>query len=324
MKIGGESSASGPRLRCFLISSHAEAAQPRPACATFSEEKIMHKLILAIIAALFVVGLALFALNRTSHAPEKSSNQSAGPAIISEQNRIDELKIVDLTYSFDEKTVYWPTAKPFQWEKESWGQSAGGYWYTAARYAASEHGGTHLDAPIHFGEGRLAADEIPLSRLVAPAVVIDISEAAAKNADYRLTVDDIVSWEKANGQIPDNSIALVRSGWGKFWPDRKRYLGTDAPGDTANLHFPGISREAAEFLAKRRKLDGVGIDTASIDHGPSKDFIAHQILNGANIYALENVANLDRLPAKGATLIALPMKIKGGTGGPARIIAIAP
>jgi kynurenine formamidase len=284
----------------------------------------MHKFILAIIAALFVVGLALFALNHTSHAPEKNSNQSAGPAIINEQSRIDESKIFDLSYSFDEKTVYWPTAKPFQWEKESWGPSAGGYWYTAARYAASEHGGTHLDAPIHFGEGRLAADEIPISRLVAPAVVIDISEAAAKNADYRLTVDDIISWEKANGQIPDNSIALVRSGWGKFWPDRKRYLGTDAPGDTANLHFPGISREAAEFLAKRRKLDGVGIDTASIDHGPSKDFIAHQILNGANIYALENVANLDRLPAKGATIVALPMKIKGGTGGPARIIAIAP
>jgi kynurenine formamidase len=170
----------------------------------------------------------------------------------------------------------------------------------------------------------LAADEIPLSRLVAPAIVIDISEAAAKNADYRLTVDDIASWEKANGRIFDNSIALVRSGWGKFWQDRKRYLGTDAPGDTANLHFPGVSREAAEFLAKQRKLDGVGIDTASIDHGPSKDFIAHQVLNGANIYALENVANLELLPAKGATVIALPMKIKGGTGGPARIIAILP
>ncbi|HEY6400819.1 MAG TPA: cyclase family protein [Blastocatellia bacterium] len=284
----------------------------------------MHKLTLAIIAALLVGAVALFALNRTSHAPEKTSNPTSAPPAINEQSRIDESKIVDLTYVFDEKTIYWPTAKPFQWEKESWGKSAGGYWYTAARYAASEHGGTHLDAPIHFGESRLAADEIPLSRLVAPAVVIDISEAAAKNADYLLTVEDIASWEKANGQIPDNSIALVRSGWGKFWPDRKRYLGADAPGDTANLHFPGVSREAAEFLAKQRKIDGIGIDTASIDYGQSKDFIAHQILNAANIYGLENVANLERLPAKGATLIALPMKIKGGTGGPARIIAITP
>src|SRR5262245_29515320 len=174
----------------------------------------MHKSILAIVAALLVGGIALFALNRTSHAPEKNSNQTAGPAPANEQSRIDESKIVDLTYSFDEKTVYWPTAKPFQWEKESWGRSAGGYWYTAARYAASEHGGTHLDAPIHFGEGRMAADQIPISRLVAPAIVIDIYEAAAKNADNLLTVNGSDSWEKRNGQIPDNSIALVRSGWG--------------------------------------------------------------------------------------------------------------
>ena len=283
----------------------------------------MHKLILAIVAALLVGGLVLFAVNRTSHAPEKGANEFSGRTT-NEQGKIDESKVIDLTYSFDEKTIYWPNAKPFQWEKESWGKSAGGYWYTAARYAASEHGGTHLDAPIHFGEGKLAADEISLSRLVAPAVVVDVSDAAAKDADYRVTVDDIASWEKANGQIPDNSIVLVRSGWGKFWPDKKKYLGTDIPGDTANLHFPGFSREAAEFLAKQRRIDGVGIDTASIDYGPSKDFIAHQILNGANIYALENVANLERLPPKGATLIALPMKIKGGTGGPARIIAILP
>src|SRR5262249_40717505 len=286
-------------------------------------EKTMHKLILAIVAALLVGAFALFALNRTSHAPEKGATDSPGAAI-GERSGINKSKIVDLTYSFDDKTIYWPTAKPFQLEKESWGKSAGGYWYTAARYAASEHGGTHLDAPIHFGEGRLAADEIPVSRLVGPAIVIDVSEAAAKDADYRVTVGDITSWEEKNGRIPDNAIVLARTGWGKFWPDKKKYLGTDAPGDVANLHFPGFSREAAEFLAKQRKIDGVGIDTASLDYGQSKDFIAHQILNGANIYGLENVANLERLPAKGATLIALPMKIKGGTGGPARIIAILP
>jgi kynurenine formamidase len=286
----------------------------------------MHKVILAIIAALLVAGLILFALYPTSHAPEKGAGDKPSGTVEPSRSlpQFDESKVVDLTYNFDDQAIYWPTAKAFQWEKEAWGKSAGGYWYTAARYSASEHGGTHLDAPIHFGEGRSAADEIPLSRLIAPAVVIDISPASARDADYRLTVGDIASWEKQNGQIPDNSIVLIRTGWGKFWPDRKKYLGTDAPGDTANLHFPGISREAAELLAKQRKIDGIGIDTASIDHGPSKDFIAHQVLNGANIYALENVANLDRLPAKGATLIALPLKIKGGTGGPVRIIAILP
>lgn len=293
----------------------------------------MHKLILAIIATVLVIAGVLLFLNRTSHAPEPSQNETPNQTAV-EPSRpeairsaglvgIDESKLVDLTYAFDDQTIYWPTAKPFEWQKEAWGKSAGGYWYTAARYAASEHGGTHLDAPIHFGEGKQAADEIPISRLVGPAIVIDVSQACAGNADYRLTTEDIAAWEKEHGVIPNESIVLVRTGWGRFWPDKKKYLGTDAPGDVANLHFPGISREAAELLSQRR-IDAIGIDTASIDYGQSKDFIAHQILNGANIYGLENVANLERLPAKGATLIALPMKIKGGTGGPARIIALLP
>jgi kynurenine formamidase len=287
----------------------------------------MHKVILAVIAAVLVAAGVLFFMNRTSHAPEPTPNETPGHPVgepgRAEPGRIDESKLVDLTYAFDDKTIYWPTAKPFEWQKESWGKSAGGYWYTAARYAASEHGGTHLDAPIHFGEGKQAADEIPVSRLVGPAIVIDISQACASKADYRLTTEDIAKWEKEHGVIPNDSIVLVRTGWGKFWPDKKKYLGTDAPGDVANLHFPGLSREAAELLTQR-KIDALGVDTASIDYGQSKDFIVHQVLCGANIYGLENVANLERLPAKGATLIALPMKIKGGTGGPARIIALLP
>ena len=237
---------------------------------------------------------------------------------------IDTSKVIDLTYPFDENTIYWPTAKSFDWQKESWGISPGGYWYASARYAASEHGGTHIDSPIHFGKGQATTDEIPLSRLIGPAVVIDISTACAKDPDYRLSVEDITSWEKRYASIPDASIVLVRTGWGRFWPDKKRYLGSDTPRDTAHLHFPGISREAAEFLVTKRKINGVGIDTASMDYGPSKDFVAHQIINAANIYGLENVANLEGLPTTGATLIALPMKIKGGTGAPARVMAILP
>ena len=237
---------------------------------------------------------------------------------------IDPARVVDLTYSFDSNTIYWPTAKPFEWQKEAWGISPGGYWYAAARYGASEHGGTHLDAPIHFGQGRAAADEIPVSRLVGPAAVIDISAACEKDPDTRLAVSDLTAWEQQHGAIPEGAIVLVRTGWGKFWPDKKRYLGTDVPGDTAHLHFPGFSRESAEFLTTKRKISGVGIDTASMDYGPSTDFIAHQIFNGAGLYGLENVANLEKVPATGATLIALPMKIKGGSGAPARIIAILP
>ncbi len=281
-----------------------------------------HKLLLGVIAAL-LVAIVVLLVNRTSEAPDKGA--SSPPAREAEKTvRLDEAKLVDLTHEFDEKTIYWPTAKPFQWEKEAWGPSKGGYWYTAARYQASEHGGTHLDAPIHFGEGKAAMDEISLARLTGPAAVIDISAACARDADYRLQVADLTAWESQNGPLPENAIVLVHTGWGKFWPDKKKYLGTDAPGDTANLHFPGISREAAEFLVKQRRIDGIGIDTASIDHGPSKDFIAHQILNGANIYGLENVAHLEQLPARGATLLSLPMKIRGGTGGPVRIIAFLP
>lgn len=237
---------------------------------------------------------------------------------------IDEAKVLDLTHSFDDQTIYWPNAQAFKWEKEAWGPSAGGFWYTAARYAASEHGGTHLDSPIHFSEGKMTVDQIPATRLIGPAIVIDISAKCASSPDYQLTVGDITAWEQAHGRIPQDAIVLVRTGWEKFWPDKKKYLGSDVPGDIVNLHFPGLSREAAEFFVKERPVDGVGIDTASIDYGASKDFIVHQVLYGANIFGLENVAQLDKLPARGATVIALPMKIKGGTGAPTRIIAILP
>jgi kynurenine formamidase len=281
----------------------------------------MHKMILALLAVTLVGGVVLFAARWTSIAPDKMSNETKP---YYSQAMLDESKVIDLTYNFDDKTIYWPTAKNFRWEKEAWGKSKGGYWYTAGRYSGSEHGGTHIDSPIHFGEGKATTEEIPLSNLIAPAVVIDITKSCAENPDYRLTTADIMDWEKTNGQIPNRSIVLVHTGWGKFWLDKKKYLGSDRPGDIANLHFPGISAEAAVLLAGDRKIDGVGIDTASIDYGRSRIFIAHQVFNGANIYALENVANLEKLPVKGAILLALPMKIRGGTGGPARIIAILP
>ncbi|HJZ11957.1 MAG TPA: cyclase family protein [Acidobacteriota bacterium] len=231
-------------------------------------------------------------------------------------------KIIDLTYSFNEQTIYWPTAKSFQHEKVAWGKGSAGFWYTSANICASEHGGTHLDAPIHFAQDKWTNDQIPVERLVGPVLVIDITEACKSNPDYQLQVEDIRRWEENNGPISPDSIVLIRTGWGKFWPDKKNYLGNDKPGDATDLHFPGFSKAAAEFLVKERSIKGAGLDTASLDPGTSQDFIAHQVFNGANVYGLENVANLDRLPAKGALLIALPMKIENGTGGPVRIIAL--
>jgi kynurenine formamidase len=238
--------------------------------------------------------------------------------------RFDESKIIDLTYPFDEHTIYWPTAKPFQLEVVSAAKTTDGYWYAANNICLAEHGGTHMDAPIHFAEGKRAADQVPVQQLIGPATVIDVRTQVAKDADYRVTVADLEAWEKQHGRIPQGAIVLMLSGWGTRWPDKKKYLGTDQPGDVANLHFPGFSREAAEFLVSQREIDAIGVDTPSIDYGQSKDFIVHQIINGADKPGLENVANLDKLPPTGATLIALPMKIAKGSGGPARIIAILP
>lgn len=233
---------------------------------------------------------------------------------------IPEQKLVDLTHAFDANTVYWPTAEPFQWEKESWGPSAGGYWYAAGRFRLSEHVGTHLDSPIHFAESRHTTDQIPLAQLVGPALRIDVS---SQDPDYQVTPDDFLAFEKRHRHIAPGSIVLIHTGWSRYWPDRKRYLGSDTPGDTANLHFPGLSKAAAELLVSRQ-VDAVGIDTASLDPGPSRDYPVHRVLNAANIYGLENIANLEKIPARGATVIALPMLIQGSSGAPVRIIAILP
>ena len=237
---------------------------------------------------------------------------------------IDETKLVDLTYPLDEQTVFWPTNKPFTWERAAWGRTAKGYWYASGDFSMSEHGGTHIDAPIHFGEGRLAVDEIPLQKLIAPAVVIDVRPSVAETHDYRLSRKDLERWESRHGSIQQGAVVLLLTGWGQGWPDKSRYLGSSTPADPKTLHFPGFSKEAAEFLVRERHVDGIEIDTPSIDYGPSQDFIVHQIINGANLYGLENIANLERLPPNGAILVALPIKIKGGTGGPVRIIAILP
>ena len=236
---------------------------------------------------------------------------------------IDPAKVIDLTHTFDASTIYWPTEKGFQWEKEVWGKTEGGYFYASAKFASAEHGGTHLDSPIHFAEGKQSVDQLTVQQLIGPAVVIDVSAACAKNPDYLASPTDIAAWEKAHGTIPAGSIVLFRTGWSSRWPDKKRYMGTDKPGDVAGLHFPGIAPASAKVLLDRR-IRAVGIDTASIDYGQSKDFQVHRALYGAGIYGLENIADLERVPVTGATLIALPMKIGGGTGAPVRIIAILP
>ena len=233
---------------------------------------------------------------------------------------------VDLSHDFSAETVYWPTAKPFSLEVVSAQRTPAGFYYASNDYAASEHGGTHLDSPIHFAEGRHTTEQVPLHRLIGPAVVLDVSRRADADADYRLDRAALEEWEQTHGRIPDSSIVLVRTGWSSRWPDKSRYLGTTKTGQAgvAELHFPGIDSSAARWLAAERRVRSVGIDTPSIDYGRSKTFDTHQILMGENIPAFENVAALDRLPATGAFVVALPMKIKGGSGAPLRIVALVP
>jgi kynurenine formamidase len=234
-------------------------------------------------------------------------------------------RAVDLTHAFDDKTLYWPTS-PSRFELKTLhrGPTDGGYFYSAYALCTPEHGGTHLDAPVHFAEGGAAADQVPLDRLMGPAVIIDVSARAAADADYRLTAADVQAWEGRHGAVPAASIVLLRTGWSARWPDARRYLGDDTPGDASRLHFPAYGAEAARLLVETRKVAALGVDTASIDHGPSKDFIVHRIANGAGVPGLENLTNLDQLPETGAAIIALPMKIAGGSGGPLRAIALLP
>jgi kynurenine formamidase len=234
-------------------------------------------------------------------------------------------RIVDLTHAFGPRTLYWPTSPTkFALEKLASGQTPGGYFYSANSFCTPEHGGTHLDAPVHFAEQGRTAAEIPLEQLVAPAVVIDVSAKAAGDRDYRLTAQDVWTFEKQHGPIRRGTIVLLKTGWSRHWPDAKAYLGDDTPGDASKLSFPSYGVDAARQLVEERGVAALGIDTASIDYGRSTDFVVHRVAAARNVPGFENLTNLDQLPARGAVVVALPMKIEGGSGGPLRAIALVP
>lgn len=233
--------------------------------------------------------------------------------------------IVDLSHDYSKETIYWVTAKQFDMDTVFAGQTEGGFYYSANNFSTAEHGGTHLDAPIHFAENGLTVDQIPLESLIGPAIKIDVSENALANRDYLISINDLKSWEsKAGMHIPKGSIVLLETGYSKFYPDHIKYMGTDQRGPDAVklLHFPGLSEEAATWLTQNRSIKAIGIDTPSIDYGQSKLFKAHVVLLSNNIPAFENLTNLDQLPLKDFQVIALPMKIKNGSGAPLRAIAL--
>ena len=236
-------------------------------------------------------------------------------------------KLIDMTFPFSEESIYWPTDKPFTPTVVFKGISDNGYWYASNQYAASEHGGTHADAPIHFSEQGRTIGQIPLQEWIGPAAKIDVTKKSLSHRDYQLTVEDILAWEKKHGRIPQGAWVIMQSGIdGRFYPNRKEVLGTDKTGLTAinELHFPGFSPEAVAFLLAKRTITGIAIDTPSIDPGTSKDFKVHRQLCNAQKLALENIANLEKIPESGAMLYVIPMFIKNGTGAPARVFAELP
>ena len=234
-------------------------------------------------------------------------------------------RVVDLTHDFDANTLYWPSATSgFTLDRLAYGRGPAGFFYAANAFCAPEHGGTHLDAPIHFAEDRWTAEVIPPERLLGPGVVLDVSAAVSDDRDYRLTVADVRRFEARHGTIPAGAFVLLRTGWDVYWPNRGLVFGDDTPGRTTDLHFPSYGRDAAALLVRERRVAALAVDTPSIDHGPSQDFPVHRLAAAANVLGLENVAGLAQLPATGAWIVALPMKIAGGSGGPVRIVALLP
>lgn len=249
------------------------------------------------------------------------------PKDVEKQPETKEIKtkIIDLSHEYSRETIYWVTAKEFELDTVFAGHTDKGFYYTANNFTTAEHGGTHIDAPIHFAEGMQSVDEIPLEKLVGNAIKIDVSAKAANNPDYEVSIEDFTNWEaEEQATIPDGSIILLYTGYSKYYPDKLKYLGTDQRGEEAVklLHFPGLAPSAAEWLVKNRNINAIGLDTPSIDYGQSQNFESHVVLLSENIPAFENLTNLEDLPSQGFEIIALPMKIKGGSGAPLRIIAL--
>jgi kynurenine formamidase len=190
--------------------------------------------------------------------------------------------------------------------------------YYSNKWELVEHHGTHLDAPAHFAQGP-TVDRLEARALVVAAAVIDVRERARKDADTVATVDDLKAWEKAHGRLPGRCGVFLNSGWDAKAGDARAFLGQDG---SKTLHFPGFSKEACEWLLAERDVAGIGVDTLSLDFGPSKDFAAHRVWLSSGRWGLECVANLSRLPPAGATVFVGAPKVAGASGGPTRVLAV--
>lgn len=229
-----------------------------------------------------------------------------------------KIRVLDLSYSINEKLVPWPGDE--KWFEAKVNASIEKHGYFTRSFWMLEHYGTHLDAPAHFPPGKATVDEIPAKQLFGPAAVLDVRAEGAKDADYQLPAARVEEWEGQHGRIPAGAIVLLRTGWAARWPDAQRYRNQDAQG---KMHFPGFSVEAAKVLIERQ-VSGLGCDTMSVDCGASADFAVHRLALGSGRYHLENLSDLGALPEAGAFLVVAPIKLEGGSGGPVRVFALLP
>ena len=247
-----------------------------------------------------------------SYFSPSSSVTTSGAAASADPGAITH--VVDLGHALAPTDPTWEGKPVFSWQPLTHIDKDG---YFSGKFTTDEHFGTHLDAPAHFAANGVTVDKIPAETLVRPAVVINIASKVDGHEDYQLSPDDVRAFEQAHGQIPAGDIALVATGWDARWPDAATYMNTRQ----GVKHFPGVSLEAAKLLAERHVV-GIGIDTASIDYGPSEKFETHQFTMGSGLFHIENATGLTALPASGFTLVVAPVKITGGSGAPARVFAL--
>lgn len=220
--------------------------------------------------------------------------------------------LIDLTYPIDSSIPSWTGSCPFSYEiKMDYDQGV-----RVMGYKCHACAGTHLDAPAHFIEGGATVADIPLEDLYAPLCVIDVSERCAPHV--RITPDDLKAFEKAHGRVPVGAFVIGNTGWGRYWSDRDAFRNADAEG---KMHFPTFELKTVEILMERG-IKGLGIDTLTPEL--EEGFPMHHLLLGAGKYIVEMLANLDRLPAVGATILLLPLKVAEGAEAPVRAVAFIP
>jgi kynurenine formamidase len=224
--------------------------------------------------------------------------------------------VVDLTHVLGTQFPLFPGAAPFRIQ-QAVSHDKDGYYGSILTYW--EHSGTHMDAPVHFAPNGLFVDQLRIENLVVPAVVINMTEKVRRDPDAVVTPDDIRAWERRYGRIPDNAAVLMASGWGARAGSVEAFRNTDSSGV---MHFPGFGKEAIDFLLTERRIAGIGVDTLSLDHGPSTTFAVHYTILPTNRWGLENLANLESIPPSGATLFVGAPKIASGSGGPTRVMAV--